>query len=77
MQALNVGQSTTDTFNYTVSDGSLTDKAVLTVTINGADDAPANTVPVAQTVAINTNITFSIGKRERHFSLGRRRRRRH
>ncbi|RUY94814.1 hypothetical protein EN974_22975, partial [Mesorhizobium sp. M7A.F.Ca.CA.001.12.2.1] len=40
VQALNTGGSTTDTFNYTVSDGSLTDMAVLTVTINGANDAP-------------------------------------
>src|SRR5262249_40990282 len=36
----NVGDTLTDSFNYTVSDGSLTDTAVLTVTINGADDAP-------------------------------------
>ncbi|TPK76973.1 adhesin, partial [Mesorhizobium sp. B2-4-18] len=40
VQALNTGGTTTDTFNYTVSDGSLTDTAVLTVTINGANDAP-------------------------------------
>ncbi|TPL85006.1 adhesin, partial [Mesorhizobium sp. B2-3-14] len=39
VQALNTGGTTTDTFNYTVSDGSLTDTAVLTVTINGANDA--------------------------------------
>ena len=40
VQALNTGGTLTDSFNYTVSDGSLTDTAVLTVTINGADDAP-------------------------------------
>ena len=40
VQALNAGQTTTDSFNYTVSDGGLTDTAVLTITINGADDAP-------------------------------------
>ncbi|WP_407119456.1 beta strand repeat-containing protein [Bradyrhizobium sp. LMG 9283] len=50
VQALNVGQTTTDTFNYTVTDGSLTDTAVLTVTISGANDAPVNTVPGQQTV---------------------------
>ncbi|MBP0116216.1 beta strand repeat-containing protein, partial [Bradyrhizobium vignae] len=50
VQALNVGQSTTDTFNYTVTDGSLTDTAVLTVTISGANDAPVNTVPGQQAV---------------------------
>src|SRR5205814_1209949 len=41
VQALNAGQTITDSFNYTVKDpGNLTDTAVLTVTINGADDAP-------------------------------------
>src|SRR5438067_333118 len=34
------GQTITDSFNYTVSDGSLTDTAVLTMTINGAHDGP-------------------------------------
>ncbi|TKW79513.1 MAG: tandem-95 repeat protein, partial [Bradyrhizobium icense] len=40
VQALNVGGTTTDTFNYTVTDGSSTDIATLTITINGANDAP-------------------------------------
>ncbi len=40
---LNAGQSITDTFNYTVSDGSLIDVATLTVTINGANDGVAPT----------------------------------
>ena len=41
VQALKVGESTTDSFNYTVRDpGGLTDTAVLTITINGANDAP-------------------------------------
>ncbi len=41
VQALNVGQWITDTFTYTVMDpGGLTDKATLTITINGANDAP-------------------------------------
>jgi len=40
VQALNVGGVITDSFNYTVSDGNLTDIAVLTITINGANDAP-------------------------------------
>ena len=43
VQALNSGGTLTDSFNYTVKDpapGNLTDIAVLTVTINGADDAP-------------------------------------
>jgi VCBS repeat-containing protein len=45
VQALNVGQTLTDSFNYTVKDpGNLTDTAVLTITINGAYDMPG--VPV-------------------------------
>ncbi len=41
VQALNTGGTLTDTFTYTVKDpGGLTDTAQLTVTINGADDAP-------------------------------------
>src|SRR5262249_3389445 len=36
----NVGDTLTDSFNYTVSDGSLSAQQTLTVTINGADDAP-------------------------------------
>ncbi|MGX5844399.1 beta strand repeat-containing protein, partial [Mesorhizobium sp. ArgA1] len=59
VQALNAGGSTTDTFNYTVSDGSLTDTAVLTVTINGANDAPVNGVPGTQTTTTNTAEVFS------------------
>ncbi|MGO4643276.1 beta strand repeat-containing protein, partial [Mesorhizobium sp. 2RAF45] len=59
VQALNTGGSTTDSFNYTVSDGSLTDTAVLTVTINGANDAPVNTVPGTQTTNEDTAKVFS------------------
>src|SRR5439155_930890 len=41
VQALNVGVTLGDSFNYTVADpGGLTDTAVLNITINGADDAP-------------------------------------
>ena len=41
VQALNTGGTLTDTFTYTVKDpGGLSDTAQLTITINGADDAP-------------------------------------
>ncbi|MBF0342239.1 MAG: DUF4347 domain-containing protein [Magnetococcales bacterium] len=40
VDALQVGQSLTDTFTYTLSDGSLTTTATLTVTLNGANDVP-------------------------------------
>ena len=40
--ALDVGDKVTDSFNYTVSDGSGgTDIAVITITINGVNDAPS------------------------------------
>jgi VCBS repeat-containing protein len=39
-QSLAQGQSVQDSFNYTVSDGSLTDTGALVITINGANDAP-------------------------------------
>ena len=38
VQALGVGGSLSEQFNYTVSDGSLSDSAVLTITIQGAND---------------------------------------
>ena len=56
VQALNTGDSTTDSFNYTVSDGSLTDTAVLTVTINGANDTPTATADIASPTVIETGI---------------------
>ncbi|MBF0271157.1 MAG: DUF4347 domain-containing protein [Magnetococcales bacterium] len=40
VNALQSGQSVSDSFNYTLSDGSLTDIATLTVTIQGANDTP-------------------------------------
>ena len=58
VQALKVGESVTDTFNYTVSDGvgGLTDTAVLTITINGANDAPTAT-GLTQSLAVTEDST--------------------
>jgi VCBS repeat-containing protein len=51
VQALNTGGTLTDTFTYTVQDAAgLTDTAELTITINGANDAP-----VAQDVTLQAN----------------------
>jgi VCBS repeat-containing protein len=51
VQALNTGGTLTDTFTYTTRDAAgLTDTAQLTVTINGANDAP-----VAQNVTLQAN----------------------
>jgi|GEM_PF-6465162 len=40
VNALNVGDSLSESFNYVVTDGALTDDAVLRLTINGSNDAP-------------------------------------
>jgi VCBS repeat-containing protein len=47
-------------FNYTVSDGSATDMATITITVNGINDAP---VAVDDTDAVNEDatITRSVG----------------
>lgn len=57
VQALNAGQTLTDTFTYTVSDNSGgTATASLTVTIHGANDAPINTLSgAAPTIAENAS----------------------
>ena len=39
-ESLAAGDSALDTFTYTLSDGSLTDVAIVSVTINGVNDAP-------------------------------------
>ena len=58
--ALDAGDTVTDVFNYTVSDGSATDMATLTITVNGINDAP---VAVDDTDAVNEDatITRSVG----------------
>ncbi len=42
--ALDAGDTADDVFNYTVSDGTATDIATITITILGADEAPTSTV---------------------------------
>ncbi|MDA8846642.1 VCBS domain-containing protein, partial [Candidatus Pelagibacter sp.] len=42
------GDTRTDYFNYTVSDGAATDTATLTITILGVGTAPSNDAPVAR-----------------------------
>jgi VCBS repeat-containing protein len=64
VQALNAGGTLVETFSYTVSDGSDlengTDTATLTITINGANDAPVNTLgDTSQVVAQDTNLAFN------------------
>jgi len=57
VNALALNATLTDSFNYTVSDGSTgTDTAVLTVTITGANDAP---VAMADVGAVNEDAMLS------------------
>ena len=67
VQALGAGATLTESFNYTVTDGTLSDTAVLSVSIGGANDAPvlgalsvigAEDTPVVFTAA-NFNGVFS------------------
>ncbi|OGV62858.1 MAG: hypothetical protein A3K19_26120 [Lentisphaerae bacterium RIFOXYB12_FULL_65_16] len=63
LQALPNGSSTTDTFNYTVSDGTATDVGQVTVTVNGRNDAPVavgNTAETAQKVITGRTTNFSV-----------------
>ncbi len=58
VDSLGVGQSLTDSFNYTMSDqAGATDTAVLTVTINGADDNPVITSPTNPAISVPENTT--------------------
>jgi VCBS repeat-containing protein len=61
VQALNVGAKLTDTFNYTMTDGSLNDAALLTVTISGANDAPVAVADSGTSISANgsVNVSFS------------------
>ncbi|HYD36478.1 MAG TPA: cadherin-like domain-containing protein, partial [Allosphingosinicella sp.] len=48
-QSLALGQNVTDTFTYTVSDGSLSDTGTLTITVAGRNDAPTANPDTATT----------------------------
>ena len=63
VQALNSGQSTTDTFTYTAKNSTTnaTQTATLTVTISGADDAPVASPVVAQNATVGTPLTYQVG----------------
>ena len=54
--ALDPGDIVTDSFNYTVSDGTATDTAVITITVIGVNDAPT---AVADTDSVNAGSTVT------------------
>lgn len=60
VQALRGSSNTlTDTFNYTITDGSLTDSENLVVTIQGANDAPTVATPIDDFGASATNKIYA------------------
>jgi VCBS repeat-containing protein len=60
--ALGAGATSTDTFNYTVSDGAgLTSSTTVTVTLTGANDAPVLVTPIAdQTATEDAAFSFTV-----------------
>jgi VCBS repeat-containing protein len=61
---LAVGEVAYDTFQYTVSDGVLTDTATVTITVNGVNDAPTISDIPDQTTSSNTPVGptgFTVG----------------
>ncbi|MGG6242578.1 VCBS domain-containing protein [Nodosilinea sp. AN01ver1] len=60
VNALAVGQSVTDVFTYEVRDAAGgTHTTSLTITVNGANDAPINTVPALLTAAENSSLAIA------------------
>ncbi|HVF06439.1 MAG TPA: Ig-like domain-containing protein [Frankiaceae bacterium] len=56
---LTTGQTATDSFTYTVSDGTLTDTATVTVTVTGVNDAPVaadDTATTAEDTPVVVNV---------------------
>ena len=47
-----------DSFTYTVTSGGVTETATVSVTVTAVNDAPANTVPGAQTTTEDVGVTF-------------------
>ena len=56
---LDVGETATDTFTYTVSDGTSTDVATVTITVTGVEDPP-NAVNDAESTNENTAKTVDV-----------------
>ena len=55
--ALDAGDTATDVFNYTVTSGSQTDTALLTITVTGINDAP---VAANDTGSVNEDATLTV-----------------
>ncbi|MDQ0136605.1 T1SS-143 domain-containing protein [Neorhizobium galegae] len=61
LQALAAGETVTDTFSYTISDGhGGTSTAIATITINGVNDAPVITSSATISLAENSSSAYQI-----------------
>jgi len=58
-QSLALGQNVTDTFTYTVSDGSLSDTGTLTISVAGRNDAPVAN-PDAASTGENSSVSVNV-----------------
>jgi len=61
VNALNTGDTLTDTFNYTVSDGSLNDSANLVITITGVTDSSSGGIDISGTWVGTSTVTAVTG----------------
>ncbi|MFY9142153.1 VCBS domain-containing protein [Sulfuricurvum sp.] len=59
VDALNIGDSVEESFTYTVSDGSLTNTATLSITVNGSNDAPVAVSEGGQNVSYDSDAALS------------------
>ncbi|MEI6473706.1 MAG: tandem-95 repeat protein, partial [Holophagaceae bacterium] len=55
----NADYNGSDSYTYTVTSGGVTETATVSVTVVAINDAPANTVPAAQTINEDATLTFS------------------
>jgi VCBS repeat-containing protein len=59
-QGLDTGESAQDAFSYTASDGTASDSATLTVTVNGANDAPVANDDSASTTEDSAGVSGNV-----------------
>jgi len=57
VDALNAGETLIETYNYTVTDGSLSDSSTLVISINGVSDVAAGTVDISGVWLVTSTVT--------------------
>lgn len=59
VDAMNIGDNVQESFSYVVNDGALGDSAVLTITINGTNDAPVATGEGGYTLSVDSDAALT------------------